>query len=89
MIGIRRLALQEEIIQRLGVGSRGKLFSLRGCQLRDSVPTFRSTHDAPQRGNFLQQPGDDAVGSNHKIFNQFRGAILLLLHNTNDLLVKH
>ena len=89
VIGIGGLAAQQEIIQRFGIGLRGKFFPLLAAQLNDAIPALGRTHDAAQRRNLLQQTSDHAVGGNHEVFNQFGGTILLLLHDIDDLIVEH
>ncbi len=48
MIRIGSFALQQKVIERLGVGLRRKVFAVRCRELNDSVPALRSFNDAAQ-----------------------------------------
>src|SRR3981081_859376 len=89
MVRIGRLLLEKKIIQGFRIRSRRKLESLCGCQMHDAVPTFRGSHDSPQRRNILEKTRHHSVSGDHEIFNQFRGTILLLLYNVQNLVVQH
>ena len=47
--GIGGFAAKQKIVQRFGIRLRRQLLVLRGGELHDAVPTFRSAHDAAQR----------------------------------------
>jgi hypothetical protein len=89
VIGIGRLAPQQEIVQRFGIGLRGELSAFCGGQLHDPIPALGCAHDTAQGRNVLESSGDNPVGGNHEIFNEFRRTVLLLLHDINDLIVEY
>ncbi len=51
---------------------------------RSGVRTMRRREET-----FSQEARNDSVGGNHEVFDQIRGAVLLLLHDIDDLIVQH
>ena len=90
MVRIGGFARLQKIVERLGVSDRGKLAALLRRESHNAVPAFRRFYYAPDGGNpgFFQRSGHHAIGGDHKIFNQLRGAVLLLLLQVNDLVIE-
>ena len=80
MIGILLLLLTQKIMQRFRIGIGGKFGPhLRG-DFHDPVPALGRFHHAPNGGQTLrlERTRDHAIGGDHEILDQLRGAILHL-----------
>ena len=87
MIGILLLFCEENVIEGLRIRLGGERVAPGLGQFDDAVPALGRAHDAAdgRQVRTLEGACNDAVGRDHELFNERRGAILLDGRNADDL----
>src|SRR4051812_49422974 len=89
MVGIRRPALDHEVVEGQRVRFGGKLLPELTREIDDSRPPLGTPYDSPYRGHMvrLEKSRDRAVRGDHEILDEVGRAVPHRLLDTGDLAV--